>query len=262
LEIYNENLTDLFDPNAPTARKLVLNFLIVFNLFQTALIREDVKHGVTVQNLKEEIVSNAAEALDKMELGSQNRRVASTFMNHQSSRSHSVFTIHLQSEELREDGQNLRTRTSRFHLVDLAGSERQKDTGTTGEHLKEAGSINRSLLSLGNVITALVDIANGKHRYVRYRDSKLTFLLKDSLGGNSLTYLIATISPSSGCLGETLSTLKFAGRAKDIKNQAIINETDHTGASDEHLVQENAQLREKIRQLQSTIYRFKLNMFD
>jgi kinesin family protein 15 len=200
-------------------------------------------------NLIEEIVSNADEALEKMEIGSRNRKVAATLMNQQSSRSHSVFTIYLQSEEMINNGKNFRARSSRFHLVDLAGSERQKDTGTSGEHLKEAGSINRSLLTLGNVIMALVDIANGRHSYVRYRDSKLTFLLKDSLGGNSLTYLIATISPYGSCVGESISTLKFASKAKTIKNQAVVNETRNDNVADEYLIQENIQLKEKLRQL-------------
>lgn len=205
-----------------------------------------------MSNLKEEIVSNAAEALEKMETGSRNRKVASTLMNIHSSRSHTVFTIYLQSEELQASGKHLRTRKSRFHLVDLAGSERQKDTGTSGEHLKEAGAINRSLLTLGSVITSLVDIANGKQHYVRYRDSKLTFLLKDSLGGNSLTYLIATISPASNCLSETLSTLQFAARAKTVRNQAIINEVADSAVMDQQLVEENAELRATVRELHGT----------
>lgn len=123
--------------------------------------------------------------------------------------------------------------------MDLAGSERQKLTATTGIRLKEAGSINKSLLgrlsnnmlcasmynceALGNVINALVDISNGKPRYVHYRDSKLTFLLKDSLGGSAVTSLVANISPSASSYAETLSTLRFANRAKMIKNQAWLN---------------------------------------
>ena len=124
-------------------------------------------------------------------------------------------------------------RESRFNLVDLAGSERQKLTATTGLRLKEAGNINKSLLgkaqyyrkqlnyavALGNVINALVDIANGKPRHVHYRDSKLTFLLRDSLGGNAKTFIIANVSPSFTSYAETLSTLRFAQRAKMIRNR-------------------------------------------
>jgi len=119
-------------------------------------------------------------------------------------------------------------RTSRFHFVDLAGSERTKQTNVSGDRLKEGCNINRSLSVLGNVINALVEVDNGRNRHIHYRDSKLTFLLKDSLGGNSKTRLIANISPASSALQETLSTLKFAKRAKLIKNKVSINE-DHSG---------------------------------
>ena len=143
-------------------------------------------------------------------------------MNKESSRSHSVFTLFIECKENREGLLNLRT--SKFHLIDLAGSERQKATDTTGDRLKEAGMINKSLSALGNVINSLVDITEGKTRHVHYRDSKLTFLLKDSLGGNSKTCIVANVSPSKLNFGETLSTLQFAARAKQIKNRAIINE--------------------------------------
>src|SRR5690349_2202056 len=109
-------------------------------------------------------------------------------------------------------------RFSRLNVIDLAGSERQKSTEATGQRLKEAGNINKSLSCLGNVIRALVDVAKGQTRHVHYRDSKLTFLLKDSLGGNSKTSIIATITPCDRFFGETLSTLKFAQRAKMIHN--------------------------------------------
>mmetsp|Transcript_20150 Transcript_20150/g.3290 ORF Transcript_20150/g.3290 Transcript_20150/m.3290 type:complete len:134 (-) Transcript_20150:913-1314(-) len=133
-------------------------------------------------------------------------------MNKESSRSHSVFTMMLESKETNDGLINYKI--SRFHIIDLAGSERQKATDTAGGRLKEAGMINKSLSALGNVINSLVDISEGKSRYVHYRDSKLTFLLKDSLGGNSKTCMIACISPSNTAFGETLSTLKFAQRAK------------------------------------------------
>jgi hypothetical protein len=115
-------------------------------------------------------------------------------------------------------------KTSRFHIIDLAGSERSKNTNAVGERLKEAGMINKSLSALGNVINSLVDISEGKSRHIPYRDSKLTFILRDSLGGNSKTVIIANISPSSINMGETLSTLDFAKRAKQIKNRAVVNE--------------------------------------
>jgi len=115
-------------------------------------------------------------------------------------------------------------KTSRFHIIDLAGSERSKNTNAMGERLKEAGMINKSLSALGNVINSLVEQSEGKGRHIPYRDSKLTFILRDSLGGNSKTVIIANISPSSTNMGETLSTLEFAKRAKQIKNKAVVNE--------------------------------------
>lgn len=115
-------------------------------------------------------------------------------------------------------------KSSRFHIIDLAGSERSKATNAVGERLKEAGMINKSLTALGIVINSLVDISEGKTRHVHYRDSKLTFLLRDSLGGNSKTLIIANVTPAHSCTGESLSTLMFAQRAKLIKNKAVINE--------------------------------------
>lgn len=210
LEIYQEQVNDLLDPNP-----------------QNLQLREDIKHGVYVDGLIEETVSNVNETYNILKIGTQNRHVGCTSMNKESSRSHSVFTLVIESKENRDGITNFKT--SRFHLIDLAGSERQKATDCAGERLKEAGMINKSLSALGNVINSLVDISEGKSRHVHYRDSKLTFLLKDSLGGNSKTYIVANISPSITVLGETLSTLKFAQRAKQIKNIAVVNE-DTSGA--------------------------------
>jgi len=189
---------------------------------QNLHIREDIKKGVYVEGLNEEVVNNSTDMLNLIKRGATNRHIGSTSMNKESSRSHSVLTTTIESK-LQVDGL-WNVKTSRFHIIDLAGSERQKYTNTVGERLKEAGMINKSLSALGNVINSLVDISEGKSRHVHYRDSKLTFLLRDSLGGNSKTLIVANISPSSICYGETLSTLKFAQRAKLIRNKAIINE--------------------------------------
>ena len=205
LEIYQENINDLLDP-AP--RNLQL--------------REDMKKGVYVEGLIEETVKSAMETYELLNIGAQNRHVSFTSMNKESSRSHSVFTLIIESKNNIDGLFNFKT--SRFHLIDLAGSERQKATDCTGERLKEAGMINKSLSALGNVINSLVDISEGKSRHVHYRDSKLTFLLKDSLGGNSKTFIIANVSPAASAFAETLSTLKFAQRAKMIKNTAVVNE--------------------------------------
>jgi kinesin family protein 15 len=149
--------------------------------------------------------------------------VAYTNMNKESSRSHAVFSIYIENKS-KTTGGKCKTKKSVFHLIDLAGSERQKMTDTFGERLKEAGKINKSLMQLGHVIKNLIEIAEGKPRHIHYRDSKLTHLLKDSLGGNSKTCIIANVSPANCNLQETISTLVFAQSAKLIKNKAIVNE--------------------------------------
>ncbi|GAB4837956.1 hypothetical protein Ancab_027484 [Ancistrocladus abbreviatus] len=205
LEIYNEQITDLLAPSST-------------NL----LLREDVRKGVYVENLSEFEVHAVGDILKLLAQGSSNRKVAATNMNRESSRSHSVFTCVIESKWERDSTTNLRF--ARLNLVDLAGSERQKTSGAEGERLKEAANINKSLSTLGHVIMVLVDVVHGKPRHVPYRDSRLTFLLQDSLGGNSKTMIIANISPSICCAAETLNTLKFAQRAKLIQNNAVVNE--------------------------------------
>ncbi|KAL9238163.1 hypothetical protein vseg_012628 [Gypsophila vaccaria] len=205
LEIYNEQITDLLDPSST-------------NL----LLREDVKKGVYVENLSEFEVHTVGDVLGLLIQGSSNRKVAATNMNRESSRSHCVFICIIESKWERDSVTNYRF--ARLNLVDLAGSERQKSSGAEGERLKEAANINKSLSTLGHVIMLLVDIAHGKPRHIPYRDSRLTFLLQDSLGGNSKTMIIANVSPSVCCAAETLNTLKFAQRAKLIQNNAVVNE--------------------------------------
>ncbi|OAY52171.1 kinesin-like protein KIN-12E [Manihot esculenta] len=205
LEIYNEQILDLLDTSSNNLQ-----------------IREDVKKGVYVENLKEIEVTSARDVMQQLIQGAANRKVAATNMNRASSRSHSVFTCIIESKW--ESQGVTHHRFARLNLVDLAGSERQKSSGAEGERLKEATNINKSLSTLGLVIMNLVSVSNGKSLHVPYRDSKLTFLLQDSLGGNSKTIIIANISPSLCCSLETLSTLKFAQRAKFIKNNAIVNE--------------------------------------
>ena len=225
MEIYNEKIFDLLDANCTGLQ-----------------LREDMKKGVMVRNLQELPVENPDEACEVLKVGGRNRRVATTSMNRESSRSHAVFTVTVKSVEIKGDVTNVRE--SRLNLIDLAGSERQRDTNAEGKRLKEAGSINKSLSALGNVIKALVDIEQGKQRHVAYRDSKLTFLLRDSLGGNTKTFMIANISPAARAFGETLSTLQFAARAKMIKNKAKINE-DVSG--------DVAALRTQIKQLKAQL---------
>lgn len=156
-----------------------------------------------------------------MEAGTKNRSTAATKMNEHSSRSHSIFTIYIETSEENEKFDETQFRAGKLHLVDLAGSEKQKQTQADHERLEEAKKINLSLSALGNVIKALVD---GVSKHVPYRDSKLTRLLQDSLGGNTKTLMIAALSPSSDAYEETLSTLRYADRAKNIKNAPKINE--------------------------------------
>uniref|UniRef100_A0A0E0FDL7 Kinesin motor domain-containing protein n=1 Tax=Oryza meridionalis TaxID=40149 RepID=A0A0E0FDL7_9ORYZ len=211
LEIYNEQITDLLDPSSTNLP-----------------LREDIRNGVYVENLTELEVGCVSDIIKLLMQGSANRKVAATNMNHESSRSHSVFTCIIESRWEKDSASNLRF--ARLNLVDLAGSERhppehrQRTSGAEGERLKEAANINKSLSTLGLVIMSLVDQAHGKQRHVPYRDSRLTFLLQDSLGGNSKTMIIANVSPSVCSASETLSTLKFAQRARLIQNNAVVNE--------------------------------------
>lgn len=239
LEIYNERVYDLLDRRSTKdAAGLQL--------------RESGRKGVHVEGLIESVVVNSKRAAELMTIGAQNRRVGQTSMNRESSRSHSVFILQLQSKEKTAEG--MKIRTSRFNLVDLAGSERQRSTDAAGERLKEAGSINKSLSALGNVILGLSEQSVGKHRHVHYRDSKLTFLLKDSLGGNSKTFMVATISPAEDSAFETLSTLKFAQRAKMIQNSAVVNE-DAIGST-LFLQEEVQRLRRNLQQAHIEIARY------
>ena len=155
-----------------------------------------------------------------MNIGNKNRSVGETLMNKDSSRSHSIFMLFIETAEKSLTGED-RYVAGKLNLVDLAGSERISKTGAAGDRLKEAQKINLSLSALGNVISALVD---GKTQHIPYRDSKLTRLLQDSLGGNTKTVMIANCSPADYNFDETLSTLRYASRAKFIKNKPVINE--------------------------------------
>eukprot|EP00904_Undaria_pinnatifida_P004353 jgi/Undpi1/13919/HiC_scaffold_9.g03570.m1 len=230
-EIFNEKVFDLVDEsNRDNPMGLT--------------VREDTRKGVYVEGLMEEEVEGTDAACEILHRGFRNRHVGETAMNRESSRSHAVFTLVIEATEVVEEEGLTRSRVARFNLVDLAGSERQKDTQASGERLKEASNINKSLSTLGQVINALVEKSAGRFRHVNYRDSKLTFLLRDSLGGNSKTMLVAAISPADQNFGETLSTLKFAQRAKMIKNQAVKNED--TRGSFDALRREVAVLRQKL----------------
>ncbi|XP_026859012.2 kinesin-like protein KIF21A isoform X6 [Electrophorus electricus] len=232
LELYNEEVLDLFDTTRDMeARKQKSQIKI----------HEDANGGIYTVGVTTRTVSSEAELMQCLKLGALSRTTASTQMNVQSSRSHAIFTIHLCQVRMcapsdNQDGEidnrlandssntdEFETLTAKFHFVDLAGSERLKRTGATGDRAKEGISINCGLLALGNVISALGDRAK-RSTHVPYRDSKLTRLLQDSLGGNSQTVMIACISPSDRDFMETLNTLKYANRARNIKNKLVVNQ--------------------------------------
>jgi len=226
LQIYNEAISDLLKPER-----------------NNLAIREDRKRGVFVEGLSEWVVRSPAEIYGLMERGGSVRATGSTKMNELSSRSHAVFIIIVEQSctVVGEDEQDQRSaangnnkaaadkkrikqsfKVGKLNLVDLAGSERVRLSGATGQRLEESKKINQSLAALGNVISALIDIKGRSH--IPYRDSKLTRILEDSLGGNCKTTMMAMISPALEAMVESLSTLKFANRAKNIKNEPRVNE--------------------------------------
>jgi kinesin family protein 3/17 len=176
--------------------------------------------GVYVKDLSSFVAKSVKEIEHVMSIGNQNRVVGCTDMNEHSSRSHAIFIVTVECCCAGSDGQD-HIRVGKLNLVDLAGSERQSKTQSSGEQLKQAIKINLSLSALGNVISALVD---GKSTHIPYRDSKLTRLLQDSLGGNAKTVMIANIGPASYNYEESVTTLRYANRAKNIQNKPRINE--------------------------------------
>jgi Kinesin motor domain len=194
-------------------------------MYYSTQIREHPDLGIYVEGLCELVVKSGEDVMTLLEQGGAVRRVAATNMNEHSSRSHSCFTIKLAqktTEELEGGISRETSLNSKLNLVDLAGSERAQKTGASGDTLKEGASINKSLMSLGNVITAL---SEGKKRgHIPYRDSTLTRLLQESLGGNAQTLMLAAISPADYNFDETVSTLRYAHRAKSIENSVTRNE--------------------------------------
>ncbi|ELK07165.1 Kinesin-like protein KIF21A [Pteropus alecto] len=256
LELYNEEVLDLFDTTRDIDAK---------NKKSNIRIHEDSTGGIYTVGVTTRTVNTESEMMQCLKLGALSRTTASTQMNVQSSRSHAIFTIHVcqtrmcsqvdpenatDNKVISESSQmsEFETLTAKFHFVDLAGSERLKRTGATGERAKEGISINCGLLALGNVISALGDKSK-RATHVPYRDSKLTRLLQDSLGGNSQTIMIACVSPSDRDFMETLNTLKYANRARNIKNKVMVNQ-------DRASQQINA-LRSEITRLQMELMEYK-----
>ncbi|PGH03218.1 hypothetical protein AJ79_07413 [Helicocarpus griseus UAMH5409] len=237
-EVYNEHVRDLLVPRTDTPYYLK--------------IRESPTDGPYVKDLTDVPVRSYAEIMRLMRKGDASRTTASTKMNDTSSRSHAVFTIMLKQIHHDLSTDETTERTARIRLVDLAGSERAKATEATGQRLREGSNINKSLTTLGRVIAALADNKPGRMRknkdIVPYRDSILTWLLKDSLGGNSKTAMIACIAPSD--YEETLSTLRYADQAKHIRTRAIVNQ-DHVSAAERDA--QIAEMAEIIRTLQISV---------
>lgn len=207
LEIYNEELFDLLNPSSDVSERL--------QMFDDPRN----KRGVIIKGLEEITVHNKNEVYQILEKGAAKRTTAATLMNAYSSRSHSVFSVTIHMKETTVDGEEL-VKIGKLNLVDLAGSENIGRSGAVDKRAREAGNINQSLLTLGRVITALVE----RTPHVPYRESKLTRILQDSLGGRTRTSIIATISPASLNLEETLSTLEYAHRAKNILNKPEVNQ--------------------------------------
>eukprot|EP00804_Cyclotella_cryptica_P010642 CCRYP_005465-RA/>CCRYP_005465-RA protein AED:0.33 eAED:-0.26 QI:227/0.33/0.28/0.57/1/1/7/0/2002 len=225
-EIYNEEIRDLLSKSQISLE-----------------LKESADSGVYVKDLTSLVVKSVEEIDHVLQRGKKNRSVGATLMNTGSSRSHSVFSIVV--ECCSNDGQREHIRVGKLNLVDLAGSERQSKTGATGDRLQEATKINLSLSALGNVISALVD---GKAQHIPYRDSKLTRILQDSLGGNTKTVMVANAGPADYNYEESLSTLRYANRTKKIENKPVINE-DPKDAMLREYQEEILRLKERLSQM-------------
>lgn len=214
-EVYNERIHDLLVCKGENGQRK-----------QTLRVREHPASGPYIEGLSTNVVSSYSDIQVWLELGNKQKATAATSMNDKSSRSHSVLTLVMtQAKTEFVEGQELDHRIrSRINLVDLAGSERCSATGTSGERLKEGVSINKSLLTLGKVISALSEQAGGRSLFIPYRESVLTWLLKESLSGNSKTAMVAAVSPAGGSVEETLSTLRYAAQARSIVTAARVNE--------------------------------------
>ncbi|XP_061874089.1 kinesin-like protein KIF27 isoform X2 [Colius striatus] len=228
IEVYKEELRDLLELET-SVRELH--------------IREDEKGNTVIVGAKEFQVESADEVISLLESGNAARHTGTTQMNERSSRSHAIFTINICQKQSAESQKNtdaaqdsswksVQMIASKFHFVDLAGSERVTKTGNTGERLKESIQINSGLLALGNVISALGD-PKRKSIHIPYRDAKITRILKDSLGGNAKTVMITCISPSLSDFDESLNSLKYANRAKNIRNKPVVNYNPNQDRIDE-----------------------------
>lgn len=253
IEIFKEEVYDLLDPNANASLRAEAGSSLAKTAIPSRVpiqIRETTTGGITLAGVTEAEVRSKEEMASYLTRGSLARATGSTNMNSQSSRSHAIFTILMEQKKTSNGAINTELSddilSAKLHLVDLAGSERAKRTGADGLRFKEGVHINRGLLALGNVISALGDEKRRKEGgHVPYRDSKLTRLLQDSLGGNSKTAMIACISPADTNAEETINTLKYANRARNIQNKAVVNR--------DPVAVEMQRLRSQVEQLQSEV---------
>lgn len=245
LEIYNERVQDLLRPSKkqggggpgnPNSSSLRL--------------RESKETGPYVEGLSDFPAESYQDVKKYLELGNANRVTAATKMNDASSRSHAVFTLEVKQVLFDQDHDTTEEKTSRIRLVDLAGSERATSTGNTGQMLREGGQINKSLTTLGRVISILAESSTSRNStaVTPFRDSTLTWLLKENLGGNSKTVMVACISPTD--YSETLSTLRYADQAKRIKTQAVKNQDILSAAERDLQIEE---MQERINELQNKV---------
>ncbi|XP_042418955.1 kinesin-like protein KIN-4C isoform X3 [Zingiber officinale] len=254
IEIFKEEVFDLLDPQSHATTKTESAVVARPTSRAPIQIRETASGGIALAGVTEAEVRSKEEMASYLTRGSIARATASTNMNSQSSRSHAIFTIYMEQKKVSNECNGMAHNEvagddillGKFHLVDLAGSERAKRTGADGLRLKEGIHINRGLLALGNVISALGDEKKRKEGgHVPYRDSKLTRLLQDSLGGNSKTVMIACISPADSNAEETINTLKYANRARNIQNKAMINR--------DPVAAEMQRMRSQLEQLQAEL---------
>ncbi|GAB2252256.1 hypothetical protein Droror1_Dr00005103 [Drosera rotundifolia] len=251
IEIFKEEVFDLLDPNPPSVKSDAVSGKSTIPSRVPIQIRETANGGITLAGVTEAEVRTKEEMASYLLRGSFARATGSTNMNSQSSRSHAIFTISMEQKKNARSASGINDScgdifSSKLHLVDLAGSERAKRTGADGLRFQEGIHINKGLLALGNVISALGDDKKRKEGgHVPYRDSKLTRLLQDSLGGNSKTVMIACVSPADTNAEETLNTLKYANRARNIQNKAIVNR--------DPLAAQMQRMRNQIEQLQAEL---------
>lgn len=257
-EIYQDDIIDLLAPRSETPGKFgktpgklryAWPYACTINMSRNTLDQSRSVSASGETNARKVSVACVGDVMGILAAGAATRATASTHMNAVSSRSHAILSIYL--DQVHRVDESTEARSSKFHFVDLAGSERLKRTKAEGVRMAEGININQALLALGNVISALGD-PDKRGSHVPYRDHKLTRLLQDSLGGNALCLMIACVSPADSNFSETLNTCKYANRARNIKNKAVVN-LDADSLEKAHLRQENQRLRKELLHLQTVL---------